>query len=136
MRSADPILLATVSWITKAGAIELSLGALSGWIVWLSTDTEVLKRIGVIRPHRILQAHIDLIMMGTILIAVGLAAPDLPKPWSIFFVIGAYTNALLFLPLAWMEKKPKDAKAIIAQAVSFSLVSAGAVATAVYLLSQ
>lgn len=128
--------MSEVSWITQAGAVELALGALSGWIVWISTDTDWLKKVGVIRPGRLLQAHIDLIMMGTILIAIGLAAPDLPKPWSVFLVVGAYSNALLFVPLAWMEKKPKDLKAILAQVVSFSLVSAGTVATAVYLLTD
>lgn len=130
------MIVAAVSWISKAGGIELALGALSGWLVWISTDTEWLKRIGVIRPGRILQAHIDLIMMGTILIAVGVAAPRLPSPWSWFLVIGAFTNALLFLPLAWMPQKPKDLKAIVAQAVSFSFVSLGAVGTAVYLLGK
>jgi hydroxylaminobenzene mutase len=125
-----------ISWITKAGAVELALGAVSGWIVWIALDTDWLKRFGVRSPRRLLQAHIDLIMMGTILIAAGLAAPDLPKPWSYFLAIGAWTNALLFVPAAWYDKKPADAKAILAQAASFTLVSAGTVALAVHLLTN
>lgn len=125
-----------VSWITQVGAVELALGALSGWIVWLALDTKVLKKIGVRSPRRLLQAHIDLIMMGTILIAVGVAAPDFPAPWSYLLVIGAWTNALLFVPAAWHDRKPTDFKANAAQAVSFTMVSTGTVALAVYLLAQ
>lgn len=126
----------SASWITQAGAIELAVGALSGWVVWIATDTDWLKRIGVRSPRRIFQAHLDLIVMGVILIAVGTAAPDFPKPWSVFLVVGAWTNALLFLPAAWSDKKPTDLKAIVAQAVSFSLVSVGTVAFAVHLLTS
>jgi hydroxylaminobenzene mutase len=128
--------LKDVSWITQVGAVELALGALSGWIVWLALDTKVLKKIGVRSPRRLLQAHIDLIMMGTILIAVGVAAPDFPAPWSYLLVIGAWTNALLFVPAAWHDRKPTDFKANAAQAVSFTMVSTGTVALAVYLLAQ
>ena len=133
----EPVVAAAeVSWIVKVGAVELALGALSGWIVWLSTDTKVLRRIGVKQPRRILQAHIDLIIMSLILIAVGLAAPDFPAPWSIFLVIGAFSNALSFVPLAFYERKPKDALAIGWQIVTFSLMCAGTVAFAVYLLTS
>lgn len=125
-----------VSWITQAGAVELALGALSGWIVWLSTDTSVLRKLGVKQPRRILQAHIDLIMMGIILIAVGVAAPDFPAPWSVILVLGAFTNALSFVPLAFYERKPKDALAIGWQIFTFSLMSIGTVAFAVYLLTS
>lgn len=128
--------MSDVSWITQVGAIELALGALSGWIVWIALDTKWLKKIGVRSPRRLLQAHIDLIMMGTILIAVGVAAPDFPKPWSIFLVIGAWTNAFLFVPAAWYDRKPTDFKANAAQAISFTLVSTGTVALAVYLLTS
>lgn len=132
----DPLLAAAeVSWVTKVGAVELALGALSGWVVWLSTDTKVLRRLGVKQPRRILQAHIDLIMMSLILIAVGLAAPDFPAPWSVILVIGAFTNALSFVPLAFYERKPKDTLAIGWQIITFSLMSVGTVAFAVYLLS-
>ena len=124
------------SWITQVGAIELAVGALSGWVVWVATDTDWLKRIGVRSPRRIFQAHLDLIVMGVILIAAGTAAPDFPAPWSWFLVIGAWTNALLFLPAAWSDRKPTDLKAILAQAASFTLVSAGTVALAVYLLTS
>ena len=107
-----------------------------GWVVWISTDTGWLQKLGVKRPRRVLQAHLDLIVMGVILIALGVAAPGLPSPWSVFLVVGAYTNALLFLPLAFYDAKPKDLRAILAQVVSFSLVSLGTVSAAVYLLTR
>jgi hydroxylaminobenzene mutase len=102
----------------------------------MATDTDWLKKVGVRSPRRIFQAHLDLIIMVVILIAVGTAAPDFGAPWSYILVIGAWTNALLFLPAAWSDTKPKDLKAIVAQAVSFSLVSIGTVAFAVCMLSS
>lgn len=128
--------MSEVSWITQVGAIELAFGALSGWVVWIGFDTDWLKRFGVVRPHQLLRAHIDLIMMGTILIAAGLAAPDFPAPWSWFLVIGAWTNALSFVPLAFMEKKTNDFKTVAWQILTFSFVSIGTVALAVYLLTS
>jgi hydroxylaminobenzene mutase len=129
------MLVAAASWITKAGSVELAVGALLGWVVWMALDTRWLKKIGVRSPRRILQAHLDLIIMGILLIAVGTAGPDFPSPWSVILVIGAWTNALLFLPAAWYDTKPKDLKANLAQTVSFTLVSVGTVAFAVYLLT-
>lgn len=117
------------------GAVELAFGALTGWIVWIALDTRWLTKIGVKTPRRILQAHIDLIMMGTILIAVGAAAPDFPKPWSIFLVIGAWTNPLLFVPAAWYRKKPTFWWANLGQVGSFLLVSIGTVALAVHIIA-
>lgn len=125
-----------VSWITQVGAVELAFGALTGWIVWIALDTKWLQKIGVKTPRRILQAHIDLIMMGTILIAAGVAAPDFPKPWSIFLVVGAWTNPLLFVPGAWYRKKPTDWFSNLGQAASFVITCTGMVALAVYLLTQ
>lgn len=130
------MIVAAVSWVTKAGGVELAVGAVSGWVVWMSTDTDWLKKIGVRSPRRIFQAHLDLIIMGVILIAAGTAAPEFPMPWSAFLVVGAWTNALLFLPAAWSDAKPTDLKAVVAQALSFTLVSAGTVALSIYLITS
>ena len=135
-RGYDRRTMNEISWMTQLGAVELALGAVSGWIVWIALDTTWLKKFGVRSPRRLLQAHIDLIMMGTVLIAVGVAAPDLPAPWSYGLAIGAWTNALLFVPAAWHDRKPTDLKANLAQAVSFALVSTGTVALAVYLITS
>ena len=125
------------SWIVQYGAVELALGAVSGWLVMLAVDRpELLKRIGVVAPVRLRQAHIDLIMMGTILIALGLAAPDLPAPWSILLVAGATVNPLLFIPLAFNAKLQKALPYRAVTGLSFIAMTTGTVAAAVYLLSQ
>jgi hypothetical protein len=125
-----------VNWVVQAGAVELALGALSGWVVTLSVDKpEVLRRAGVRAMGRIRQAHLDYIIMGVILIAVGLAAPGLPRLWQVLLVVGAWVNPTLFLPLAW---RPGVQGAFAYRAVtgaSFLCMSAGTVAAAAYLLS-
>ena len=125
-----------VSWVVQAGGVELALGALSGWVIALSVDRpDVLKRAGVRNPGRLRQAHLDLIIMGVILLAAGLAAPGLPPLWQALLVAGAWVNPLLFGPLAW---RPEASSALPYRAVtllSFTAMSAGTVALAVHLIT-
>ncbi|HEV7917956.1 MAG TPA: hypothetical protein VGO97_00120 [Solirubrobacterales bacterium] len=123
------------SWITQAGAIELTAGALSGWIIALSVDKpDVLRRRGVKVIPRLRQAHLDLIIMGTILIALGLAAPDLEMPWSVMLVAGAVLNPLLFVPLAFSPDTQQNPLYRAVTALSFISMSAGVTAAAVVIL--
>ena len=125
-----------VSWVVQAGGVELALGALSGWVIALSVDRpEVLRRAGVRHPPRLRQAHIDLIIMGVILIALGLAAPGLPTVWQVLLVAGAWVNPLLFLPLAFRADASKAAPYRAITLLSFTAMSAGTVAAAVELLT-
>lgn len=126
-----------MSWVTQAGAIELALGALSGWIMTAAVERpELLRRVGVKAMARVRQAHLDYIIMGVILIALGLAAPGLPRLWQVLLVVGAWVNPTLFVPLAF---DPDTQKALLYRAVtvaSFVCMSAGTVASAVYLLGR
>jgi fatty acid desaturase len=127
--------VAEISWVTQAGAIELAFGALSGWIIALSVDKpEVLRRRGVRAIPRLRQAHIDFILMGIILIALGLAAPDLPLVWQVLLVAGAWVNPALFVPLAFDPDQQRRPLYRAATALSFASMSAGTVAAAVWLL--
>jgi len=125
-----------VSWLVQAGAIELALGALSGWAVAAAVDKpHWLTRIGVRAAPRLRQAHLDWILMGLILIGIGLAAPDLPLAIALPLVFGAWVNATLFVPLAFA---PAAAQRPVYRAVtlaSFSAMSFGATAAAVHLLT-
>ena len=126
-----------VSWVVKAGAVELALGALSGWVMTAVVDRpEVLRRAGVQAMARIRQAHLDYILMGVILIAVGLAAPGLPRAWQVLLVVGAWVNPTLFIPLAFNPDVQRAQPFRTVTAASFLSMSAGTVAAAVYLLTQ
>lgn len=120
-----------MSTLVKVGLCELALGALSGWVVVLRTEyPDVLKRIGIRSPRRVLQAHLDWIIMGVILIAVGLAVPDLP-PWLAWALgFGALVNATLFVPLAFRESFSKALPYRVITLVSFTAMSVGTVGAA------
>ena len=126
-----------VNWVVQAGAVELAFGALSGWIMTLMVERpDVLQRAGVVAMARVRQAHLDYIIMGVILIALGLAAPGLDRVWQVLLVVGAWVNPTLFVPLAF---RPDTQKALVYRAItgaSFVCMSAGTVAAAVYLLGR
>jgi hypothetical protein len=125
-----------VSWVTQAGGVELALGALSGWVIALSVDRpDVLRRVGVRAPGRLRQAHLDLIIMGVILLAVGVAAPGLPAVWQALLVVGAWVNPLLFVPLAFGPDVQRAAPYRAVTLTSFTAMSGGTVAAAVHLLT-
>jgi hypothetical protein len=121
-----------VDWVVQIGLIELALGGLLGWAMVVRQDRpEWLKRIGVVAPQRIRQVHLDYVMMGLILIAVGLAVPDLPTAIAVALVFGTVVNPLLFVPLAFdpdVEKRPWYRLLAV---ISFVGVSGGLVAAAI-----
>lgn len=90
--------------LIQVGLIELAVAALLGWAVVIKTQRpEWLKRIGVIQPHRVLQVHIDYLLMGLIAIAVGVVLPDLPRAAVYLLIFGTVMNPLLFVPLAFSK---------------------------------
>ncbi len=91
-----------MDWVVQIGLIELALGGLLGWAMVVREEKpEWLARIGVVAPQRIRQVHLDYVMMGLILIAVGLAVPDLPTTIAVALVFGTAVNPFLFVPLAF-----------------------------------
>lgn len=123
-----------VSWVVSAGGIELAFGALSGWVIALSVERPgALRRAGVRAIPRLRQAHLDYIVMGVILIAVGLAAPGLPTVWKGALVTGAVLNPTLFVPLAFSPDTQRHPAYRAVTLASFAAMSAGTVAGAVWL---
>lgn len=87
--------------LAKLGICELTVAALSGWAMVATVERpEALKRIGLRHLGRIRQAHLDLLFMGTILTAVGVAVGSIPTWVGALLVLGAFVQPLMFLPLA------------------------------------
>ncbi len=112
--------------------MELAFGALSGWLMVIVVDQpERLTRAGVKAPGRIRQAHLDFILMGILLIAVGLAVPELATVWQVLLVASAWVNPAMFLPLAINPDVRQHAAYRGLALLSFLAMSAGTVAAAV-----
>jgi len=94
--------------LVSSGLRELAAAALSGWIFTLTrTQPELASRLGIKSPARIRQWHLDLAALGTASIACGLAVPDPPRLAGTALRIGAWTNAMAFLPLAFKPELDK-----------------------------
>jgi hydroxylaminobenzene mutase len=120
-----------MAWMVQIGLIELALGGLLGWAMVLRQESpEFLRRIGVVAPQRIRQVHLDYVMMGLILIAVGLAIPDLPTAIAVALVFGTVVNPFLFVPLAFEPDAEKRTWYRALAVVSFLGMSGGLLAAA------
>jgi hydroxylaminobenzene mutase len=121
-----------VDVLTRIGLVELALGAVLGWAVAASMIRPAwVERVGVRKPRRILQAHLDYVIMGIILIAVGLAVPGMPVWLVVVIVVGTWVNPTLFVPLAFSPRAATRAWFQITSLVSFTATSGGPVGAAV-----
>ncbi len=110
--------------LVRIGLFELAVAGLSGWLIVFATQNpDWFRSRGVPVPHRFLQAHIDLIMMSLILIALGLAVPGAPGWLKALAAFGAIVNPLLFVPLAWGPKVAEKASYKLLAVISFSTLS-------------
>lgn len=88
--------------LVASGMVELAAGALSGWVYTVvRTQPDLAARLGIRSGARIRQWHLDLAMLGTATVASGLAVPEPPRGAATALGIGAWTNAMAFLPLAF-----------------------------------
>ncbi|CDQ44040.1 MAG: hypothetical protein PGN30_07240 [Mycolicibacterium neoaurum] len=121
-----------MSVLVQIGLFELAFGALLGWAVAGNLlAPEAIKRLGIVSPRRIMQAHLDYIMMGVILIAVGLALPGLTAWIATLVVLGTLLNPTLFLPMAFSEKASSTTAFKVISLLSFVATSIGLVGAAV-----
>lgn len=94
--------------LVKLGICELAVGVLSGWaMIAMVEKPAALKRLGVRQLGRIRQTHLDLLMQGTILAAIGAAATSVPTWIGILLVIGAYLAPLGLGVLAFRPELQK-----------------------------
>lgn len=120
------------SAVATSGVTELAAGALSGWVYTLVRQNPELARTRGIRSGaRIRQWHLDLAMLGTATIAADLAVPDAPRAVQRALAVGAWTNAMLFLPLAFRPEADEHPAFAAAAATSFAATTTGFVGMAV-----
>jgi hypothetical protein len=121
------------SALVVSGLAEVALGALAGWPYTLvRQDPEAARRLlGIRSAARVRQWHLDLAMLGGLTVAVGTAVPDAPKWASIPLGVGAWTNAMAFLPLAFRPEVDQSPVYKAAAGASFVATSVGFVGMAV-----
>ena len=118
--------------LIQVGLIELAIAALLGWAVVIRSEKpEWIQRIGIVQPHRILQIHLDYIMMGLIAIAVGVVLPDFPEPAAWLLAFGTFVNPLLFVPLAFSREAERNPLYRVITVLSFLSISVALVWAAV-----
>ncbi|HSP36139.1 MAG TPA: hypothetical protein VLR26_00110 [Frankiaceae bacterium] len=122
------------SALVVSGLTELALGALSGWVYTVAVKRpDLLRRIGIGSPARIRQWHLDLGMLGAYSVVCGLAVPDAPRSVTLALGVGAWTNAMSFLPLAFDEElvnRPAYLVPVVGSFVATSVGFTGMAATA------
>lgn len=91
--------------LVSVGLWEVAGGALLGWLVGASiVAPQVLARIGIVQPRRILQAHLEYMGAGAILVGIGLAVDDLPHWCAIMLPIALVLAPTAYLPLAFRPR--------------------------------
>ena len=94
--------------LIKLGICELATGVVSGWAMIATVERpEGLKRLGVRQLGRIRQTHLDLLMQGTILVAIGAAVTSVPTWIGTLLVLGAYVAPLTLGVLAFRPELQK-----------------------------
>lgn len=121
--------------LAKIGLCEIAFAALLGWALIARLEKpELLTRAGVKSPRRILQCHLDQIMMGLILIAVSVVVPDLPTAIKVPLVFGTIVNPLLFGAQAFSDTLENRLAFKLVSVISVTATSGGLVATAIHSL--
>ncbi len=116
--------------LVAAGLAEVALGAVLGFPYALTLEgspasKRLMAALRINHPRRLRQLHLDLIIMGILLIAAGAAMPDLPLAPVLAVGIGGWTNALLFAPLMVDEKLQSAVVFRTLTVASFLAVSTG-----------
>lgn len=118
--------------LLQVGLIEIAIGGLLGWLMVVREEKpDWLTRIGIVRPHRILQIHLDFVLMGLILVAIGLIVDSPPPALQAMLIFGTFFNPMLFAPLAFNPDFEKKLAYRLFSVISFLAISVGLVWAAV-----
>lgn len=121
-----------MSALARFGLAELAFGATLGWLVamWRS-QPEALVRLRITSPRRVLQCHLDYLMMGTILLAVNTVAGDVAVGLRVALVAGTIVNPGIFLLMAFSEDVVKKAGIQLLTVASFIATSGSLIGIAI-----
>jgi hypothetical protein len=122
--------------LVKLGVLELLCGVLTGWLMVYAADPGRLRRSAIVDARRIRQGHLDLLMMGTILVALGAAVPDPPLLPAALVVLGSWLAPLLFFPLAVWPRAGERGLLPWLDRAGFVALSAGWLALAVEVVGR
>ncbi|WP_291082753.1 hypothetical protein [Dietzia sp. UBA5065] len=121
-----------MAFLVKFGLVLLAVGAWTGWLVAAQLALPgLVDRMGVREPRRLLQLHLDYVIMGVLVIAVGAVQPGLPAWIQILIAIGTALNPLLFLPMAFSPGVSATPWFRTVSVASFVSVTAGLTGAAV-----
>lgn len=124
-------------FVVAVGLVSLALGAVSGFALLAAVDKPaLLRRVGVVDFVRVRQVHLDWIIMGVVMIAVGLAVPDMPVWAGVLTLVGGVVNPATFVPMAFSSKVASTRIFQLVSFISFCSLSAGLVANAAIYFSQ
>lgn len=111
--------------MVSAGVTQIAVGAMSGWgLAALVGIPGLSERLGVVEPVRLRQAHLDVLIMGGLVTAAGLV-DDAPTWAKRAAKVGAWTNPLLFAPLAFRPDAARSKVYTAVSAASFTVTCAG-----------
>jgi hypothetical protein len=117
--------------LVLSGLAQIAVGALAGFpVAAVAYKPELARRLGIQAPRRVHQLHLDLVIMGGLVTATGVALPRLPRAIAVPLAIGCWTNALAFAPPAVrpsIEQAPPYRAAV---GMSFAVTAASWVAVA------
>lgn len=111
--------------LVKAGVTQVAIGAVSGWpLALLVSQPAITRQLGIVEPVRLRQAHVDVLMMGGLITAAGLV-DDVPRWAKICARVGAWTNPLLFVPMAFKPNVTRTIAYQVGSVASFTVTTAG-----------
>ena len=90
------------SSLITSGLIQITFAVMQGWII--AAMYSGVKRFGPLKnAKRVLQCHIDNILMSLLQFAIAAVHPAIPEGAGWLLVIGSWVNAQLFLVHATSE---------------------------------
>ncbi len=117
------------------GLLSLALGAVSGFALLAAVDAPaLLRKVGVVDPPRVRQVHLDWIIVGVVLVAVGLAVPAIPVWAGVLVLFGGIVNPATFVPMAFSRTVSSTRAFKAISMVSFIALSSGLIAASVVYL--